>query len=218
MTIRVAYAEDDPAAAQRLEKALRFDNGLRLVGKASNGRDIITIAEKTKPDIILMDINMPHLNGLQSTEQIKALLPATKTIMLTIEDNQNTIFDALKVGASGYMLKDTDIEVLLRNIKYVYQGGTILPPKVAQPVLQEFSRVLKWMSRSIDADKVEELSEREIEILRLVTAGLDNKEISESLYISEGTVKNYVSKLLKKLKVKDRVQLVLYGIRAGLKI
>lgn len=215
--IKVAFAEDDKNMKKILEKVLTSDQDIELVGIASNGIEIVDIVEKKRPDIVLMDINMPYQDGLESTKKIKERFPAVSVIILTVIDDISTILEALKAGANGYFLKSAASESILRNIKSAYDGGVLLPVEISQKIYNMFFRILEMLPSQNKA-ALDSFSNRELEVLKLVASGKNNREIAKTLCLSEGTVKNYISTLLKKFDVKDRVNLVLYAIRAGIKL
>ncbi|MDD2626317.1 MAG: response regulator transcription factor [Candidatus Methanomethylophilus sp.] len=218
--IKIAFAEDNKGVRDRIERLILSHKEFELVGVVTNGEDMIKIAEKERPDVVLMDIYMPITDGLESTERIKKKLPAIAVIMLTVSDDTFTIIESLKAGANGYLLKTSSDDEIIQNIKYVYNGGFVLPPEISKKVIGEFPRILHILSNEYGSNlqAIKNLSDRELEVLKLVAGGLNNKEISESLYISIGTVKNYITNLLRKLELRDRVQLVLYAVRVGIKI
>lgn len=216
--IRIAYAEDDRGMREGMAFTLKSDPEFELVGTAVNGNEIIELVKKEMPDVVLMDINMPKKDGLQSTLEIKELFPEIKVIMLTVSDDKGTIIDALKVGANGYFLKTTTAFMVINNIKYVMQGGIILPPAVSDLITTQFPKIIDAAAKDYDIDYKSLLSAREMEVLKLVATGLNNQEIANNLSITEGTVKNHVSALIKKLNVRDRIGLALFAVKSGIKV
>lgn len=215
--IRIVLAEDNVHMQRVLKKTLELDEDLELVGIASNGNEIIDIVEKKNPDIVLMDINMPGRDGLDCAREIKERFPSVSVVILTVIDDTFTIFEALKVGANGYFLKSSPPEHVIKNIKLVHDGGILLPPEISQKIQDMFFYILNLFppkSKTV----LNSLSNRELDVLKLVVSGKTNAEIAKTLCLSKGTVKNYISTLLRKFEVKDRVNLVLYALRAGIKL
>ncbi|NUQ85821.1 MAG: response regulator transcription factor [Anaerolineales bacterium] len=216
MTIRVLLADDQALFREGLETLLSVHKDIQVVGQAVNGQDAIDQALKLRPDVILMDMQMPILNGIGATRRLKQSLPECRIIILTTFDDKETIFDALRAGAVGYLLKDVGSAQLADSIRRTARGDSILDPSVAAKVVQEFSRVSSLVGRTSSEVLPEPLSEREIELLRLIASGLSNKEIGETLFITEGTVKNHITHILGKLGVRDRTQAALKAKELGL--
>lgn len=216
MTIRVLLADDQALFREGLETLLSVHKDIQVVGQAVNGQDAIDQALKLRPDVILMDMQMPILNGIGATRRLKQSLPECRIIILTTFDDKETIFDALRAGAVGYLLKDVGSAQLADSIRRTARGDSILDPSVAANVVQEFSRVSSLVGRTSSEVLPEPLSEREIELLRLIASGLSNKEIGETLFITEGTVKNHITHILGKLGVRDRTQAALKAKELGL--
>lgn len=209
MTIRVLLADDQALFREGLETLLSVHQDIQVVGQAANGQDAVDQALKFRPDVILMDMQMPILNGVSATHRIKQSIPGCRVIVLTTFDDKETIFDALRAGAVGYLLKDVGSAQLAESIRRTARGDSILDPSVAAKVVAEFSRVSSLMGTTRSEVLPEPLSEREIELLRMVASGASNKEIAESLFITEGTVKNHITHILGKLGVRDRTQAAL---------
>ncbi|MCK6540686.1 MAG: response regulator transcription factor, partial [Anaerolineales bacterium] len=184
MTIRVLLADDQALFREGLETLLSVHKDIQVVGQAVNGQDAIDQALKLRPDVILMDMQMPILNGIGATRRLKQSLPECRIIILTTFDDKETIFDALRAGAVGYLLKDVGSAQLADSIRRTARGDSILDPSVAAKVVQEFSRVSSLVGRTSSEVLPEPLSEREIELLRLIASGLSNKEIGETLFIT----------------------------------
>jgi DNA-binding NarL/FixJ family response regulator len=216
MSIRVLLADDQALFREGLDTLLSIHKDIDVVGQASNGLEVVDLALKLHPDVILMDMQMPILNGIGATRRLKQSLPECRVIMLTTFNDDETIFDALRAGAVGYLLKDVGSAQLAESIRATSKGESILDPSVAAKVVQEFSRVSSMVPATSSEVLPEPLSEREIELLRLIASGLSNKEIAESLFITEGTVKNHVTHILGKLNVRDRTQAVLKAKEIGL--
>ena len=216
MSIRVLLTDDQALFREGLETLLSVHKDIQVVGQAVNGQDAVEQALKLRPDVILMDMQMPILNGVGATRRLKQSLPDCRVIVLTTFDDKETIFDALRAGAVGYLLKDVGSAQLADSIRRTARGESILDPSVAAKVVAEFSRVSSLMGATRSEVLPEPLSEREIELLRLVASGASNKEIGESLFITEGTVKNHITHILGKLSVRDRTQAALKAKEIGL--
>ncbi|AGC68536.1 transcriptional regulatory protein DegU [Thermoclostridium stercorarium subsp. stercorarium DSM 8532] len=212
--IRVMLVEDHSMVRQGLKQLIELESDIKVVAEAANGTQAADYYQIEKPDVVLMDINMPKKNGLQALELIKQNDPDAKIIMLTIHSDREYLFEALQLGASGYVLKDADGYVLIEAIRKVYEGEMYIQPTMAKELVMEFKRYAHNGKNSSKKENI--LSEREIEVLRLVAKGLLNKEIAQTLYISEKTVKNHISNIFKKLKVSDRTQAAVYALKHNL--
>lgn len=209
--INVLIADDHSMIRQGIKQILELENDIQVIGQAGNGIDAVRLADELKPDIVLMDINMPGLNGIQATAEIKQKGIPVKIIMLTIHDDNEYLFKTVNLGAEGYVLKDADSAVLIDAIRTVYGGENYVQPHMAARLIKEFNR-----SNSQDkghGSDSNSLSEREVEVLKLIADGLLNKEIADRLNISEKTVKNHVSNIFRKIDVADRTQAAIYAIR-----
>ena len=206
MTIRVLLVDDQALFREGLETLLSVHKDIQIVGQASNGQEAIDLALKLSPDVILMDMQMPVLNGVGATRRLKGLLPDCRVIVLTTFDDKETVFDALRAGAVGYLLKDVGSAQLAESIRRTARGESILDPSVAAKVVAEFSRVSSLVTAASSEVLPEPLSEREIEVLRLVTAGMSNREIAEKLIISAGTAKTHIHNLCGKLGAHNRTE------------
>lgn len=215
MGIRVLLADDQALFREGLDTLLSIHKDIEVVGQASNGLEAVDLALKLHPDVILMDMQMPILNGIGATRRLKQSLPECRVIMLTTFNENETIFDALRAGAVGYLLKDVGSAQLAESIRATSKGESILDPSVAAKVVAEFSRVSSMVSATGLEMLPEPLSEREVELLGLIASGLSNKEISETLFITEGTVKNHITHILGKLGVRDRTQAALKAKELG---
>lgn len=216
MSIRVLLADDQALFREGLNTLLSVHKDIEVVGQASNGQEAVDLALKLRPDVILMDMQMPILNGIGATRRLKQSLPDGRIIMLTTFSDNETIFDALRAGAVGYLLKDVGSVQLAESIRATMRGESILDPSVAAKVVAEFSRVSNMVAATSSEVLSEPLSGREIELLRLIASGLSNKEIGETLFITEGTVKNHITHILGKLSVRDRTQAALKAREIGL--
>jgi len=207
-------AEDHSMVRQGLKQLIELENDIKVVVEAADGIQAVDYYNIERPDVVLMDINMPKQNGLQALEMIRQINPNARVIMLTIHQDREYLFQALKHGASGYVLKDADASVLVEAIRKVHQGEAYIQPTMAKELITEFKR---YTSDSVSSQKNgSALSDRELEVLRLIAKGMLNKEIAKTLYISEKTVKNHISNIFRKLKVSDRTQAAVYAIKNNL--
>ena len=215
--IKVLIADDQELIRQSLEIVLSTKEGIEVTGTAKDGREVIRCIRKEKPDVILMDVRMPEMDGVQCTEIIKENYPQIKIIILTTFDDDEFVFSALKHGASGYLLKGISMDDLEEAIKTVVQGGSMINPDVATKVVELFSKMAQSnFDMMIDAKNVEDLNETERKVTHLVGCGMSNKEISGKLSLSEGTIRNYLSSILNKLDLRDRTQLAIWEVQNGI--
>jgi DNA-binding NarL/FixJ family response regulator len=212
MTIRVLVADDQSMVRAGFRMLLGGEEDMEVVAEASNGLEAVDKAGRFHPGIILMDIRMPELDGLEATRRILATDPDTRILILTTFDLDEYVFEALRVGASGFVLKDDSPEQLIAAVRTVAAGEALLSPAITKRVIQKFA----GMQRPAAPKELEELSERERDVFRLMTNGLSNAEIGKELYISETTVKTHVTHILQKLNLRDRVQAVVLAYQAGL--
>ena len=211
--VRILLVDDQLLFRKGLRALLEDEEDMEVVGEASDGAQALDRARTAKPDVVLMDINMPVCNGVEATRMIKAERPETKIIALTVSDEDDDLFEAIKSGASGYLLKDLRPEELFDLIRGVLRGETPISPAVAGKLLSEFRR----RPRRDPTDTVGwDLTPRELEVLQLVSEGLSNAEIAARLFIVEGTVKNHLHNILEKLHLENRLQAATYAIREGL--
>ncbi len=181
------------------------------MGEASDGAEAVQRAQELMPDVVLMDVRMPKRSGIEATREIKDLLPHCKIVMLTISDEEADLYDAIKAGASGYLLKEIPIEEVADAIRSVWAGQSRISPSMASKLLNEFAQVSKQSERTrVPGPK---LTERELEVLRLVAQGLANRDIAKQLFISENTVKNHIRNILEKLHLHSRMEAVVYAVR-----
>ncbi|MDQ2717138.1 MAG: response regulator transcription factor [Chloroflexota bacterium] len=210
-SIRILLCEDQTLMRQGLHTVLELEPGFQVVGEAADGDEAIKRYKELQavgngPDIVLMDIQMPRINGVQATAAITTFDPRAKVVMLTTFDYDDYVFDAVKAGALGYLLKDVPATELTSTIRSVNAGEPSIQPKLASKLLIEFGRADRAASASNNARPVDELSAREIEVLKLLAAGASNRDIAERLVLAEGTVKNHVSNILSKLHAENRTQ------------
>jgi DNA-binding NarL/FixJ family response regulator len=214
-TIKILIVDDQSLFRDALGTLFSVEDGFEVVGNASNGEEALRLALNYQPDVILMDLRMPVMDGVVATQRLREQLPKIKVIVLTTFDDDEAIFEGLRAGAVGYLLKDVTKDNLFSAIRSAARGEYSLSPSITAKVVAEFSRISKPKSK-LNADSAENLSKREQEILHLMAQGISNKEIAERLVISEGTVKNHVSSILKKLNVADRLLAVLKAKEIGL--
>lgn len=214
--IRVIIADDQELIRQSLSFVLDAQSDIQMVGTASNGRETIELVRNERPDVVLMDIRMPDVDGVECTRLIKAAYPQIKVIILTTFDDDEYVFNALRYGASGYLLKGVSVAELTNDVREVVKGGSIITPGVASKALQMFARMAQGnMQIRVDERQTAELQENEWKIIREVGCGLSNKEIASVLCLSEGTVRNYLSSILSKLDLRDRTQLAIWSVQTG---
>lgn len=226
MPIRVMLADDQPLIREGLAIILNTQFDIQVVGQASDGREAIELAGRTQPDVILMDIKMPHVDGIKATREINKTFPHIPIIILTTYSQDELVFEGIRAGASGYLLKDITRSQLAEAVRGAAQGEAQIDPAVAAQVLSEFQRMADIIRRRTpqpdqtpieeDLPSIEELTPREETILKLLTEGLTNAGIAKRLYLSEGTVKNYVSEILSKLHANDRTHAVVLAIKHGI--
>ena len=210
--IRVLICDDQVVVREGLRAILSTAPGIQVVGEASDGAEALELVPQTQPAVVLMDLKMPGLNGVQATRAIRDRYPDVRVLVLTTYDADEWVFDAIRSGASGYLLKDTPREGLIAAIKGTAAGKTHVDPAVAGKLFKHAARVTALPQTSIADD----LSPREFDVLRLLGRGLNNADIAQRLYLSEGTVRNYVSAILAKLDVSDRTQAAVLALRHGL--
>jgi NarL family two-component system response regulator LiaR len=210
--MKVIVCDDQAIVRDGLMMLLKLEPDIQVVGTADDGAAAVELVEKVKPDLVLMDLKMPVVNGVEATRQIRAKYPEVKVLVLTTYDDDQWVFDAIQAGATGYLLKDIPREDLVKAIKGTSSGKSYLDPAIAGKVLDQVSS-RQTQSPTFITDK---LTSREIEILRLVAKGLSNTDISERLFLSEGTVRNHISAVLAKLGVSDRTQAAVIAIQHGL--
>ena len=208
--IRVFVTDDHSIVRKGIKATLELVPDMELVGEATNGREAVEMAGASKPDVVLMDLVMPEMDGIEAIRQIKSQYPEIAILVLTTFAGEDKIFPAIKAGASGYQLKDSDPEDLVAAIRQVCRGEPALHPLIARKVLQELSRPIEAPPTS------DPLTPREVEILKLVAKGMENPEIAAQLVISVATVRTHVSNIMNKLHLASRTQVALYALREGL--
>ena len=207
--IRVAIVDDQPLFTDGLGRIVGAQPEMEVIGTAHDGESGVAMCQKLRPDVVLMDINMPVMDGVTATGRLRELLPDAKVLILTVNSDDVHVFRGIKAGATGYLLKDCTPEDLSRAIKTVHAGDTIMAPEIARKMLLTFEDAGQEPSAP-------SLTERELEIITALAHGQGNKQIARGLHISEKTVRNHISNIYKKLHVYDRTQAVLYAIKEGL--
>jgi len=213
--IRVLIADDQALFRRGLYVVLGTEDGIEVVAEAENGEDAIEKARELAPDVVLMDVRMPRVNGIESARQIRADVPTTKILMLTVSDEEDDLYEAVKAGANGYLLKEISVEEVAEAIRAVVQGQSLISPSMASKLLNEFNALVKRAEEK-QQFPAPTLTSREVEVLRLVAKGMSNREIADELYISENTVKNHVRNILEKLHLHNRMEAVIYAVRERL--
>ncbi|MAT41635.1 MAG: DNA-binding response regulator [Anaerolineaceae bacterium] len=207
--INLLLVDDQKLIRQGIQLLLETEADLKVIGQAENGKEAVQLAQTLNPDVILMDVRMPEMDGVLATQEILKHNPRIGIIILTTFDDDETIFEGLKAGARGYLLKDISSEEMAAAVRTVAAGQALIQPSITRKVLSEFSRMAATPQNTQPAVLQEPLTEREKDVLTALANGLSNKEIAQLLFITEGTVKNHVSNLIAKLEVRDRTQAVL---------
>src|SRR5437762_13091507 len=191
---------------------LESEDGIDVVAEAEDGQDAIAKSEEFAPDVVLMDVRMPRVSGIEATRTIRDVIPTAKILMLTVSDEEDDLFDAIKAGANGYLLKEISIEEVADAIRSVVQGQSLISPSMASKLLNEFNTLAKQADEKprLQAPR---LTTRELEVLKLVAQGMSNRDVAEALFIAENTVKNHVRNILEKLQLHSRMEAVVYAVR-----
>ncbi|MFD9393806.1 response regulator [Streptomyces sp. NPDC060000] len=214
-TIRVLIADDQQMVRQGFTVLLNAHPGIEVVGQAVHGRDAVAKVDELDPDVVLMDIRMPELNGIDATDRITLAHPHIKVLVLTTFDLDEYVYDALRAGASGFLLKDASADQLAEAVRVVAAGDALLAPVITRKLIAEFSR-LDGRPRAPQKERVGDLTERETEVLTLIAQGLSNAEIADHLVVAEQTVKTHVGRILVKLGLRDRTQAAVFAYESGL--
>ncbi|VDH01023.1 Nitrogen regulation protein C [Lysinibacillus sphaericus] len=217
---KILIVDDHQLFREGVKRILQFEDTFEIVAEGDDGSEVFTLYEEHNPDVVLMDINMPRMNGIEATEQLMTKYPDAKVIVLSIHDDESYVSQALKTGALGYMLKEMDADAIVQAIKVVAAGGSYLHPKVTHNLVTEYRRLSEREYKgSFHQHEIRRplhlLTKRECEVLQLLTDGQSNRAIGETLFISEKTVKNHVSSILQKMSVNDRTQAVVTAIKNG---
>lgn len=210
--IRVLVVDDHALFRRGLEMVLQGEPDIEVVGEASDGDEAVAMAVERMPDVMLMDVNMPKRGGIEACAAVKAALPSTTIIMLTMSDEEDDLYDAIKAGATGYLLKEISIDEVASAVRAVHGGQSLISPSMASKLLNEFAAMVK-KSAEKPALVGPRLTDREMEVLKLVAQGLQNRQIARQLFISENTVKNHIRNILEKLQLHSRMEAVVYAVR-----
>ncbi|QIK68374.1 response regulator transcription factor [Nocardioides sp. HDW12B] len=208
--IRVLVVDDQELFRRGLTMLLGVETDIEVVGEAADGAAAAALAAGSAPDVVLMDVRMPRQSGIEACAAVKEAAPQARIIMLTVSDDEADLYDAVKSGASGYLLKDSSIEEVAQAIRVVADGQSLISPSMAIKLLDEFKQMARTDRQAVPTPR---LTERELEVLRLVAQGLNNREIAKQLFISENTVKNHVRNILEKLQLHSRMEAVMYAVR-----
>jgi DNA-binding NarL/FixJ family response regulator len=213
--IRVLIADDQALFRRGLYVVLGIEENIEVVAEATDGEDAIAKAEELAPDVVLMDVRMPRINGIEAARRIRALLPSTRILMLTVSDDEDDLYEAIKAGANGYLLKEISVEEVAGAIHSVMQGQSLISPSMASKLLSEFNSLARQAAER-EQLPAPVLTVRELEVLKLVARGMSNREVADQLFISENTVKNHVRNILEKLHLHSRMEAVMYAVRKHL--
>ena len=213
--IRVLIADDQPLFRRGLNVVLHTEERIDVIAEAEDGEEAIQKAEELAPDVVLMDVRMPKVNGIEAARAIRDLVPSTKILMLTVSDEEDDLFQAIKAGANGYLLKEVSVEEVAEAVRAVVQGQTLITPSMASKLLNEFVALDRRVNEKQQLPSPT-LTSRELEVLKLVAKGMSNREIADDLYISENTVKNHVRNILEKLHLHSRMEAVIYAVKERL--
>jgi DNA-binding NarL/FixJ family response regulator len=217
--IRVLIADDHALFRRGLEMVLEEEDDIDLVGQASDGTEAVAVAGEALPDVVLMDIRMPKITGIEACRATKEVAPSAKIVMLTISDEEEDLFEAIRAGASGYLLKDIPLDEVAEAVRAVHGGQSLINPSMAGKLLSEFATLAKRDDE--EEERVQhvaapKLTDREMEVLKLVARGMNNRDIAKELFISENTVKNHVRNILEKLQIHSRMEAVMIAVRQKL--
>lgn len=222
MTTKIIIIDDHQLFREGVKRILEFEKSFQVVAEGDDGSEALRLVEEHRPDVVIMDINMPQMNGVEATRELVGKYPDTKVIILSIHDDENYVTHALQTGACGYLLKEMDADALIEAVRVVADGGSYLHPKVTHNLVNEYRKLAAGVSKGGSYSQTVEirrplhlLTRRECEVLQMLADGKSNRGIGESLYISEKTVKNHVSNILQKMNVNDRTQAVVVAIKNG---
>ena len=213
--IRVLVVDDHALFRRGLEMVLQAEGDIDVVGEAGDGLEAVAKAEELLPDVILMDVRMPRSTGIEACLAIKETVPSSRIVMLTISDEESDLFEAVRAGANGYLLKDVPGDEIAAGIRAVHTGQSLISPSMASKLLAEFAQISR-RDEEAPNPHVPKLTQREIEVLKLVARGMGNREIGAQLFISENTVKNHVRNILEKLQLHTRMEAAMYAVRQNI--
>jgi len=211
--IRVVVVDDQELFRRGLAMLLGTEEGIAVVGQASDGDEGAAVAANAAPDVVLLDVRMPRRSGIEACQSIKEAVPAAKIVMLTVSDEEADLYEAVKSGASGYLLKDASIEEVAQAVRVVADGQSLISPSMAVKLIDEFKQLSRPERGAVPGLR---LTDRELEVLRLVANGLNNRDVAAQLFISPNTVKNHVRNILEKLQLHSRMEAVMYAVREKL--
>ena len=211
--VRVLVVDDQELFRRGLTVLVGARDGIELVGEASDGESAVEVALRTDPDVVLLDVRMPGKGGIETCAALKAVMPSVRIVMLTASDEGSDLYDAIRSGASGYLLKDASLDEVAQAVRLVADGQSLISPAMAVKLLDEFKQLGSAGSDTVTPPR---LTDRELEVLRLVARGRSNREIARELFISENTVKNHVRNILEKLQLHSRMEAVMYAVREKL--
>lgn len=214
--VRVVIADDHVLYRRGLQLVMSQEEGIEIVGEAADGEEAVALAIELVPDVVLMDVRMPRTSGIQACKQITEHVGSARILMLTMSDDEADLFEAVKAGASGYLLKDLPGEEVAASIIAVHRGQSLISPPMASKLLAEFAALSRRQHDTTGVVAAPRLTDRELEVLKLVARGMANKEIARELFISENTVKNHVRNILEKLQLHSRMEAAMYAVREKL--
>jgi DNA-binding NarL/FixJ family response regulator len=211
--VRVLVVDDHAVFRRGLTSVLGDEPGVTVVGEAADGLEAVDRALELRPDVVLMDVRMPYLDGIAACAKIKEQYPETRVVMLSVSEDDADLYAAIRAGASGYLLKEISVEEVARAVRAVQGGQSLISPRMAGRLMDEFAALARRAEESPRPASMPRLTERELEVLRLVAEGLNNGDIAKRLFISQNTVKNHVRNILEKLQLHSRMEAVVYAVR-----